>query len=123
MLLKLNKSVLFSALLLPVCGALMHSGLQAQPQQAPAEKALLDRIIARSAQVARDNTLAKYTYEKRSRVEELNSRGDVTHSTEKTYQVVLVNGWPFSRLVKIQGQKLTEAEMLREDQQIGRAHV
>jgi len=37
-------------------------------------------------------------------------------STEKAYRVVVIQGWPYSRLIKVQGQRLSDAEIRREDQ-------
>jgi len=51
-----------------------------------------------------------------SLVQELNSQGEVIQSTEKKYKVLLIRGWPFSRLVEMQGQQLSEMEMRKEDQ-------
>src|SRR5438105_3298258 len=76
---------------------------QHRPEQSVDPAPLLNRVIARSTRVAQDTNSAKYSYNKRSRVEELNSRGEILRSTEKTYDVVLIQGWPFSRLIKIQG--------------------
>jgi len=76
---------------------------------------LLDRMMTRAARVAQDTNAPKYTYEKHSRVDELNSREQIIQSTDKIYHVVLIQGWPFSRLIQVQGRQLTEAEIRRED--------
>jgi hypothetical protein len=77
---------------------------------------VLQRVIERAAQVSRGEKNQKYSYSKRSLTEELNSRGEPTHSTEKLYRVELIRGWPFERLVQIQGHELSEEELEKENQ-------
>jgi len=93
---------------------LAYSASVSQPL--PSATNVLNRVIERASRVARDGKGEKHSYGKRSLVEELNSQGEVVQSTEKIYKVLLVSGWPFSRLVQIQGQQLSEAQMRKEDQ-------
>ena len=86
------------------------------PQGLPLASNVLARLVQRAAHVAKDGKAEKYTYEKRSLLEELNAEAAVMRSTEKLYKVVLIQGWPFSRLIKIQGRELSEAEIRKEDQ-------
>jgi hypothetical protein len=74
------------------------------------------RLLERASQVAQGDTGPKFTYSKRSLTEELNSRGEVVHSTEKKYNVVLIQGWPFDRLIEVQGKQLSEADLRKEEQ-------
>jgi hypothetical protein len=76
----------------------------------------MDRVIERAAQVAQAGEAAKHTYQKQSTFEELDAGGAAIRSTQKTYQVVLIGGWPFSRLVKVQGLDLSPAQLQREDE-------
>ena len=89
-------------------------GIASEPSIAATN--VLNRVIDRASQVARSGNDRKYTYAKRALVQELNSKGEVIESTEKKYKVLLIRGWPFSRLVEVQGQKLSEAELQKEDQ-------
>ena len=82
----------------------------------PSASNVLQRVIERAAQVSRGEKNQKYSYSKRSLTEELNSRGEPTHSTEKLYRVELIRGWPFERLVQVQGQELSEEEIEKENQ-------
>src|ERR1051325_8085552 len=100
----------FLALLLT--GACFSSHSEPLPKSAD----VLARILARTSAVTQATNACSYVYEKRSLVEELNSHCDAVRSTEKIYKVVLVQGWPFSRLIKVQGKPLSEAESRREDQ-------
>jgi len=84
--------------------------------QIPSATNVLQRMMERATQVARGEKAEKYCYTKKSVTQELNSRGETIKSTEKQYEVVLIRGWPFSRLVQVQGQKLSEAEIRNEDQ-------
>ena len=93
---------------------LAHSASVSQPL--PSATNVLNRVIERASQVARSVKDETYSYGKRSLVQELNSHGEVIQSTEKKYKVLLIRGWPFSRLVEIQGQQLSETEMRKEDQ-------
>jgi hypothetical protein len=77
---------------------------------------VMARVVARSAEIAKAGATEKYSYEKRSVLEELDSRGQAIRSTEKLYQVELVGGWPFSRLVKVQGRELSPEQLRAEEE-------
>jgi len=93
---------------------LAHSASVSQPL--PSATNVLNRVIERASQVARSGNDEIYSYGKMSLVQELNSQGEVIQSTEKKYKVLLIRGWPFSRVVEMQGQQLSEMEMRKEDQ-------
>jgi len=82
----------------------------------PSATNVLNRVIDRASHLARDGNDEKYSYAKRTLTQELNSQGEVIQSTEKKYEVLLVRGWPFARLVQIQGQQLSEADIRKEDE-------
>jgi hypothetical protein len=82
----------------------------------PAPELVVDRILARAKMVAEDTRGCAYTYEQRTRLEELDAQGKVIQTTEKTYRVSLIQGFPFSRLISIQGKTLSPAELRKEDQ-------
>src|SRR6266704_599146 len=82
----------------------------------PSATNVLNRVTERASHVARDGNDEKYSYAKKTLTQELNSQGEVIQSTEKKYKVLLVRGWPFSRLVQIQGKKLSEADIRKEDE-------
>jgi hypothetical protein len=72
------------------------------------------RMIERSRAVAQaDRT--EYTYQKRSLLERLDADGHSLKSEEKIYQVTLIGGFPFKRLIKIQGRELSPEELKAED--------
>jgi hypothetical protein len=73
-------------------------------------------MIDRANQVAKGEKQEKYCYIKKSVTQELNSHGETINSTEKEYEVVLIRGWPFDRLVKVQGKQLSEVEIQKENQ-------
>ena len=83
-------------------------------QDLPDADTVVKRVVERADNLARNGRSEKYLYEKRSVVEELDAAGKVSESTEKLYQVILIEGVPFSRLVKIQNRDLTEAELKAE---------
>ena len=111
----MNARRFFVSIFLPVI--LLETASYGQHRsQSDSATNILARIIDRAEQIAADTNSPKYEYEKRSRVEELNSRGEMIQSTEKAYRVVVIQGWPYSRLLKVQGQRLSDAEIRREDQ-------
>lgn len=88
----------------------------ASASTSPSAADVMARVVDRAAQVAKTGDTEKYTYVKQSLFEELSVSGAALHSTERTYQVQLIGGWPFSRLIKVQGVELTPADMARENQ-------
>ncbi|MCX6928555.1 MAG: hypothetical protein NT154_35900 [Verrucomicrobia bacterium] len=81
----------------------------------PAVSEVLRRMIERAQMVAQADRGPQYTYEKRSLLERLDSTGQPIDSEEKLYQVTLISGIPFNRLVKIQGRELDAEEANREE--------
>ncbi len=81
----------------------------------PEAAAVVHRIIQRADEVARNGSAHRYVYQKRSVVEELDADGKASERTEKLYQVVLIDGAPFSRLIKVQNRDLTEAELKQQE--------
>jgi hypothetical protein len=71
-------------------------------------------MIERGQAVAGAEAGPQYTYEKRSLLEHLDATGQVVSSEGKTYQVTLICGIPFNRLVKIHGRELNAEELKRE---------
>lgn len=82
----------------------------------PSASTVVGRIIQRAKETAKSTQSGKYTYRKRSRLEELNARGEPVKSSEKIYDVVLIGGWPYSRLVAVEGKNLSPEEIRREDE-------
>ena len=81
----------------------------------PAVSEVTRRMIERAQSVAREEQAPHYTYEKRWLIERLEGAGDRPKLEEKIYQVTQIAGFPFNRLVKIQGRDLN-AEELQEEQ-------
>ncbi len=99
------------------CAAILTSAFSAlYAQELPSATNVMARVVERASKVAASEKSEPYCYKKLSIIQELNSKGQVIESTEKKYEVVLIQGWPFSRLVQVQGQKLSETEMRREEQ-------
>jgi hypothetical protein len=82
----------------------------------PSASMVVAKIIQRAKETAKNTQSSKYTYRKRSRMEELNARGEPVESSEKIYDVVLIGGWPYSRLVAVEGKNLSPEEIRREDE-------
>ena len=84
-------------------------------EQLPGASEVTQRVIERSQAVASAAQGPQYTYEKRALRESLDATGRPLTSEEKLYQVTLIAGLPFNRLVKIQGRELSSEETSRQD--------
>lgn len=82
----------------------------------PSASNLIQRVVARAQLVAQAEQTNHYAYAKRSIVEELDEKERVIKSTEKLYQVTLIGGVPFPRLVKVQGRDLSAEELEKQNQ-------
>jgi hypothetical protein len=80
----------------------------------PAATEVLRRMLERAQSVARDEMGTRYAYEKRSLLDHMDAEGKTVKSEEKFYEVMLVAGFPFNRLVKIRGRELTSEELKKE---------
>lgn len=85
-------------------------------ERLPAASDVIQRMIQRAQTIVRNDQGPHYTYGKRSLIEELDAHGKPLRSTERLYQVVLVAGFPFNRLVKVQGRELNAEELKKEQE-------
>ncbi len=85
------------------------------PGPLPPASEVTRRMLEHSQALAESEQVPQYTYEKRSRLEQLDAAGRVLSSEEKIHEVKLIHGLPFNRLVKIKGRELTPEELKRED--------
>jgi hypothetical protein len=83
-------------------------------ERLPLASEVIRRMLERAQSVARDEQGTHYAYEKRSLLAHLDSAGQTIKSEEKFYEVMLVAGFPFNRLVRIRGRELTPEELNRE---------
>jgi hypothetical protein len=83
-------------------------------ERLPSASEVIRRMLERAQSVARDEWGTHYAYEKRSRLAHLDAAGQTFKSEEKFYEVTLIAGFPFNRLVKIRGRELTPEELKRE---------
>jgi len=88
----------------------------ASAENLPSASSVLKALIERASKVAQDEKSQKFCYSKLSITEELDSRGRVISSTEKKYDVTLIQGWAFDHLVQVQGRQLSETERQKEEQ-------
>ena len=89
-------------------------GRAAEPLPSAAE--VTRRMLEHAQKVAESEQAPQYTYEKRTLFDQLDSSGKVMSSEEKIYQVRLIRGFPFNRLLRIKGRDLTPEECRREDE-------
>lgn len=83
-------------------------------QPLPEASQLMKRVIARSAEVSETPDSIQYQYSRRHIIEELDGKGNVTERKDKEYEVVWLAGWPYSRLIKVDGKPLSAKESQRE---------
>lgn len=81
----------------------------------PSASNLVQRVVERAQRVARAAQTNHYLYEKRTVTAELDDKKRITKATEKLYNVVLIGGLPFSRLVKVQGHDLSAQELEKQN--------
>ena len=77
----------------------------------PMASEVMARVVQRAGDSCRELEANKYAFEKCSINEELDASGKPTKTEEKTYEIIPIQGVPFSRLVKIENRKLTEEEI------------
>lgn len=85
-------------------------------EELPAASNVLHRVVERAQLVARASQTNHYAYEKRTVTAELDENERVIKSTEKIYEVMVIGGLPFPRLLKIQGLELTAKELEKENE-------
>jgi hypothetical protein len=106
----------FSAMVLLAGMLSCFPGRDGAAEKLPDASEVTRRIIERAQAVARAEQSPPHLYEKHSLFEELDARGQTIKSEERVYQVMLIAGFPFNRLVKIQGRDLTADELKKEQQ-------
>ncbi len=82
----------------------------------PLASEVVQRVLERAQLVAAAGPTNYYRYEKRAVVSELDDKGRALKSIEKVYDVILIGGLPFPRLVKVQGRALSAKQLERENQ-------
>lgn len=102
----------FLGLLLFFAGPILAAAAEPLP---PGDQ-VLERVLDRSATLAAATNAPAWAYDKRTVTEKLDSKGKVEDRAEKLYRVQIVQGVPFSRLVKVEGRALTDAEIKKENQ-------
>jgi hypothetical protein len=104
-------------MMLVIVGALsfsLFSSLGHAAPDLPAASDVIRRLVERSQAVARHQAGPRYVYEKRALFAHLDAGGQTNKLEEKVYQVTLIAGFPFNRLVRIQGRELNSEELKRE---------
>ena len=100
--------------ILGMLGCLPSAGPCLAAERLPSASEVIRRMIERAQAVAMDELGTHYAYEKRSLLAHLDAAGQIFKSEEKFYEVTLVAGFPFNRLVRIRGRELTSEELQRE---------
>lgn len=87
----------------------------ARADDLPSAKVVIDRLINKAAIIAADTNAVRYVYLKTTSQEELDDEGKVRSRKEKVYEVKLIGGMPHPRLIRINGQGLSPAQIQREN--------
>ena len=77
---------------------------------------MIRRVLERSLALAAVTNAPAWSYDKAQVLLKLGKNDKVEERTEKFYQVRIIQGIPFQRLVKVEGRELTEAQVKKEDQ-------
>jgi hypothetical protein len=94
----------------------LAAGLGQAAESLPSGQQVLQRVLDHSAALAAVTNASAWAYDKRTVMEKLDGDGKVEERTDKLHRVRIIQGVPFSRLVKMEGRQLTEAEVKKEDQ-------
>jgi hypothetical protein len=105
----------FPAMLLVAVLLSCSHGYGQAPKALPPASEVTRRMLEHAQTVAEAEHGPQYTYEKRSLLEQVDGAGQAVTLEEKLYQVRLIRGLPFNRLIKTQGRELTPEESKRED--------
>lgn len=96
---------------------LLAAALLAAPA-APADDVSVETIVGRAVERARwaaeQGFESRYACRLRTRIEELDGDGGLDEEKTRTYELVLVNGHPYYRLVLVEGEPLEGKERRRE---------
>jgi len=82
----------------------------------PSGADVIGRLLERSSAMAAATNAPAWAYDKLTVMEKLDGDAKVEERTEKLYRVQIINGVPISRLVKIAGRDLNEAELAKQNQ-------
>ena len=82
----------------------------------PSANQVIQRMMDRSAATAAATNAPAWAYDKRTLLETLDGDAKVEERTEKLYRVRIIQGVPFSRLVKVAGHDLSAAEIKKENE-------
>jgi hypothetical protein len=82
----------------------------------PSGEQVIRRVLDRSATLAAVTNAPAWSYDKAQVMLKLGKDDKVEERTEKLYQVRIIQGVPFQRLVKVEGRDLTDSQIKKEDQ-------
>lgn len=86
----------------------------------PDPAAIIARVVRRASNLADAPLKTVHLYDKRTTIETVNSKGEVTKTKVKLFEVTLTGGVPDARLVAIEGHRLSRKQALDEDETMRR---
>lgn len=99
----------------PVLFAFSAAG-QATTSDAPDPRAIIQRSVERDAQ--NYELLSRYTYTVQDVERRFNGDGDVTSSESKTYEVMMLAGSPYERVIAEDGEPLSDREAEKQQEKL-----
>jgi hypothetical protein len=78
-------------------------------------EAIMQRVLRHVEEQARAGVKKAYSFQKRSITEEWNAQGNPVETNDRTYQVLIIGGAPYDRLVRIGNRALTQKESQAEE--------
>ena len=89
----------------------------------PTVEALISNVIARVAWVKQQNVAGQYTYTRTRTMEDFDDQGRLKDSQEKTFRFFPLNGFPFARLISVNGKPLSAKELKAEQEREQKART
>jgi len=88
----------------------------------PSADSVIQKLVSKAKVLSADTNSNRYVYSRTTSTEELDDKGRVKSKKEKVYEVKLIGGMPHPRLVRINDQELSPAQIQRENEKEESAH-
>jgi hypothetical protein len=90
-------------------------GVTARAQNSPSADEIMQRAVARAESSSSRDGRPDYLYRKHTVTEQMDSKGRLKERQEKTFDVSVIGGLSELKLVQLNGQELSPAELKKED--------
>ncbi len=96
--------------------ALFAAETNAVPDPLTLAPVIVRRALEKAAAMDKSEERSRYLFHLDTTVEDLDARGKVKHRREKEYEAKINGGWTALRLLRINGEDLTPAQMRKEEE-------